>query len=378
MRVIHIVHGRANPNGHNGISRVVYHLNKQEKLSGIDSEIWAVVDDARSHYTHKRDEYVTVECFPRVRLPFGHHEIIDRLMAEKDSISLVHFHMIWFYDKNIIAKALNRAGIPFIITTHGTYSTPHAMTGKRRLARLFYERAYLNAATELHLLTREEGTGLQKYGREGASFVVPNGIALEEVPSERRCDVYHTKPYRDKIKAIWVGVLRDDKNLRTLIKSVAMLPQSIRDQLIVVMVGPDYRGKYEALATRLGVRENFDFVGPLYDQEKFDAIESADFYVMPSFSEGMSLAVLDAMVCGKPSVMTMGCGLNYYLDRDFFVPCEPYAQDIARGILALFERRADWADMGERAKALCFESLNWDAVAADMISHYERISGSRK
>lgn len=147
------------------------------------------------------------------------------------------------------------------------------------------------------------------------------------------------------------------------------------------MVGPDYRGnkaKYEALATTLGVRDNFDFVGPLYDQEKFDAIESADFYVMPSFSEGMSLAVLDAMVCGKPSVMTMGCGLNYYLERDFFVPCEPYAQDIARGILALFERRADWTDMGERANTLCLDFLNWKAIAADMISHYGRISGSRK
>lgn len=376
MRVIHIVHGKANPSGHNGISRVVYHLNKQEKLLGVDSEIWAVVDEARSHYSHKRDEHVTVECFPRVRLPFGRREIIDRLIAEKDRIDLVHFHMIWFYDKNIIAKALTHIGIPFIVTSHGTYSTPHAYTGKRKIARALYELEYLNMATELHVLTREEGTGLQKYGYEGTSFVVPNGVALEEIPTERRCDVYNAKPYRDRVKAIWIGVLRDDKNLRSLIKSVAMLPVSIRDQLAVVMIGPDYRGnkaKYEALATALGVRDNFDFVGPRYDQKKFDAIESADFYVMPSFSEGMSLAVLDAMVCSKPGVMTMGCGLNYYLERDFFVPCEPYAQDIARGIAALFDRRADWPGMGERARALCLDTFNWNAIAGSMVRHYERI-----
>lgn len=116
MRVIHIVHGKANPASHNGISRVVYHLNKQEKLQGCDSEIWGLVDDAKSHFTHVRDEFVTVECYPRVRLPFGRHQIIDNLIAQKESIDLVHFHLIWFYDKNIIAKALKKAGIPFIST----------------------------------------------------------------------------------------------------------------------------------------------------------------------------------------------------------------------------------------------------------------------
>ena len=376
MKVIHIVHGKANPEGHNGISRVVYHLNKQEKLLGLDSQIWAVVDDAKTNYTHTRDKHVIVECFPRVRLPIGRHQIIKRLIAEKDSIDIVHFHMIWFFDKNIIAKALNDAGIPFIITTHGTYSKDHAYTGKRRLARWLYERRFIERASEIHLLTCEEGTGLQKYGSNGPSFVVPNGIALEEFPEARRRDYFIGKSYRNKIKAIWVGVLRDDKNLRALIHAVALLPTAIADRLIVVVVGPDYRGnreKYMALAQSLGVGANFDFLGPLYAQEKFDAIESADFYVMPSISEGMSLAVLDALMCGKPSLMTMGCGMNYYLDQDFFVPCEPYAQDLARGLKALFARCEDWQAMGDRAHALCLDRFNWTSIAGEMAQHYKRI-----
>ena len=124
MRIIHIVHGKANPTGHNGISRVVYNLNKQEKILGVNSEIWALVDGIKTHNSHQRDEFVTIECFPRVYLPFGSHEMISRLIEEKENIELVHFHLIWFYDKNIIAKALKKAGIPFIITTHGTYSKP--------------------------------------------------------------------------------------------------------------------------------------------------------------------------------------------------------------------------------------------------------------
>ncbi len=377
MRIIHIVHGKANPAGHNGISRVVYHINKQEKLLGLDSQIWAVVDDTLTQYTHRRDEHVKVECFPRVRLPFGRHEIIEKLIAEKDTIDIVHFHMIWFYDKNVIAKALKRAGVPFVITTHGTYTTRHAYTGKRKIARSLYELDYLNMASEIHVLTREEGTGLQKYGYNGKVFVVPNGVALDNIPTERRSDIYDATPYRNKIKAIWVGVLRDDKNLRNLIKSVSMLPKLIQDQLAVVMVGPDYRNnkaKYEALATSLGVRENFDFVGPKYEQDKFNALQSADFYVMPSYTEGMSLSVLDALACAKPGVMTMGCGMNYYLDQDFFVPCEPYAQDIARGLATLFERRDAWQEMGARAQALCLERFSWAAIAGELSHQYKRIA----
>lgn len=377
MKVIHIVHGKANPDGHNGISRVVYHLNKQEKALGIDSQIWAIVDDARSHYTHQRDEFVTVECYPRVRNPFGRHEIIEQLAAHKDQIDVVHFHLIWFYDKNIITKALKKLGIPFIITAHGTYSTRHAYTGKRKLVRSLYELDFIQKATEVHVLTREEGTGLQRYGYDGPSFVVPNGVALEEIPAEPSTRFYADKPYKDRVKAIWIGVLRDDKNLRSLIHAVAFLPPAVRERLTVVIVGPDYRGnkqKYMDLAASLNVRDQFDFVGPLYGPEKFDAIKSADFCVMPSHSEGMSLAVLDALICAKPCVLTMGCGMNYYLKNDFFVPCEPYAQDIARGIADLFARQDDWEAMGANGRALCLDTFNWAAIAKEMARNYARLS----
>ena len=376
MKIIHIVHGKANPTGHNGISRVVYHLNKQEKLQGVDSGVWALVDDAKGHYTHKRDEFVTVECFPRVRLPFGAHEIIERLVNEKQNIGLVHFHLIWFYDKNIIAKALRKAGIPFIITTHGTYLAPHAYTGKRLFARRLYEVDYLNLATEIHTITRQEGTGLQAYGYRGRSFVAYNGIDLDEVPAQRRSDVFGNKPYRDKVKLIWVGVLREDKNLRALIEAFAQLPSVVRDQLVCVLVGPDYRGnaaKLMALAQERGCAKNFDYLGPLYGQEKYDAIESADAYVMPSFTEVLSLAALDAMACAKPCLISTGCGYNYFIRDDFFVPCEPYPQDIALGIQELLRRRGDWPQMGRNGRQAIEQHFNWRSIAQVMISNYSRI-----
>lgn len=376
MKIIHLVHGKANPAGHNGISRVVYHLNKQEKLQGVDSQIWALIDDAKSHYTKRRDEFVSVECFPRVRLPWGSHEIIERLISEKDTIGLVHFHLIWFYDKNIIAKVLRRFGIPFIITSHGTYVKQHAYTGKRLLAKWLFELNYLNMATEIHTITREEGTGLLKYGYRGRSFLAYNGIDLEEVPSLRRSDFFANKPYHDKVKFIWVGVLRDDKNLRGLIEAFSLLPEKVLEKVVCVLVGPNYKNnasKYLAFAQDLGCGNNFDYVGPLYDQEKYDAIESADLFVLPSFSEVFSLAMLDAMACAKPCLVTSGCGYNYFIEDDFFVPCEPYPQDIAYGIEDIIGRQAKWLQMGRNGRRAIEQKFNWRSISQVMISNYSRI-----
>jgi glycosyltransferase involved in cell wall biosynthesis len=175
-----------------------------------------------------------------------------------------------------------------------------------------------------------------------------------------------------------VGVLREDKNLRSLIRAVAMLPESLRKRFVCILIGPDYRdnaSKYLSLSEELGCRSNFDYIGPLYGQAKYDALESSDAYVMPSFSEVFSLAMLDAMGCGKPCLASSGCGYNYFVENDFFVACEPYSQDIARGLHELFEREADWLEMGKRARCMVEEKFNWKMITDETLINYKRIVG---
>tara|TARA_B110000977_G_scaffold28777_1_gene37109 strand:- start:8431 stop:9570 length:1140 start_codon:yes stop_codon:yes gene_type:complete len=376
MRIIHIVHGKVNPNGHNGISRVVYHLNRQERAQGINSEIWSLVDDAKTHFSYIRDNYVTVECFPRVRIPYVQHEIIKRLISEKNSIDLVHFHMIWFFDKNIIARATTRAAIPYIITTHGTYSKPNATAGKKRLARMLFERAYLNGAVEIHAITNEESQKLKDYGYNGPTFIAPNGIDLSEIPEVRRNDVFDVLPKPEIARFIWIGVKRSDKNLVELIYAVEMLPRKIRDNLVIYLIGPNYRNnesEYKALVNKLGIVKNFSFVGPLYGKEKYDALESADVHILPSLSEVFSLAMLDAMACSKPCLVSKGCGYGPWEDDDCFISFDPTAEAIADAIKQMFVRRMDWQRMGENARKVIKRDLNWPTIARIMIENYVRI-----
>lgn len=376
MKIIHIVHGKANPNSNNGISRVVYYLNKYERLAGIDSQIWAIVDGVKKTSTYKRDDYVTVECFPRVTI-WGGHDIIKRLESEKDSINLVHFHLIWFYDKNIIMNAVKKLKIHTVITTHGTYSKPHAYTGKRKIARWLFERKYLNMADECHILTPEEGTGLRRYGYTGKSFVAYNGFDPAEMPNLQNTQFFKDDPFANRLIISTVSVLRKDKNTDLIIKALSLLPEEERKQVIFVLIGPDYKSnamKYKRLAESLKVTDAFYWTGPLYNQDKYDAMASSDCYIMASDSEGFSMAIIDAMASALPMILTSGCNMKYISDEKFYIMCEPYPQHIADAISKFLSMSVEQRNcMGIRAKHILEEQLYWNKIIKGLIENYQRI-----
>ena len=376
MNIVHIVHGKANPNGHNGISRVVYFLNKHQKLLGHNSQIWAVVDGQKKHEAYQRDEYVTIEMFPRVNLlnKNSAEGICKYIEENKDKIDIIHFHMIWFLDKNIISKVIEKCSIPYVITTHGTYSKPHAYTGKRLIAKALYEVKYLNRATEIHVLQQDEAYGNYKYGVRVPQFILPNGIEPDEIPAVRNGKLKES--FKDKIVLLWIGVFRRDKNLEQLLEALSMLPAEMKNKMILILAGPDNKGNKERLrkyAKNLNIEEMVFFKDAVYNQEKYDLIESSDVYIMPSLSEGMSMAILDALACGKPCILTKQCGLEYYLSENFFFMCEPFAQEIKRAIVEMYKNRAELKNMGENAACLVNEVFNWKQIATSMVENYKRI-----
>lgn len=376
MNIIHIVHGKANPDGHNGISRVVYFLNKHEKLMGHNSQIWAVVDGIKKHERYQRDQYVTIEMFPRVNI-FNKNlsdGICEHIRENKKKIDIIHFHMIWFYDKNIIANEIKKCGIPFVITTHGTYSKPHAYTGKRLLAKYIFETKYLNTATEIHALQPDEAYGNYKYGVEVAQFTLPNGIELGEIPIKRK-KIYDSRLV-GKLVLVWIGVFRRDKNLIQLLKALSYLPDNIKEKIILIMAGPDNKGHKQELqiaAENMDIEEMVIFKDAVYKQDKYNLIETADVYIMPSLSEGMSMAILDALACGKPCILTKNCGMEYYLSENFFFMCEPFAFDIKRAICDMYEKRDRLDEMGKNALRLSHTIFDWHQIVEKMLKNYYRI-----
>ncbi|MGO0123314.1 glycosyltransferase family 4 protein [Desulfothermobacter acidiphilus] len=105
-----------------------------------------------------------------------------------------------------------------------------------------------------------------------------------------------------------VARLVPQKGLFYLLEALALTPPEIRPMLLVVGDGP-LRQELEEKARVLGLGERVRLVGYQPPEEIPSILRSLDIFVLPSLSEGMPLAVLEAMAAGKPVIATRVGGI---------------------------------------------------------------------
>lgn len=370
MRVILVTHGKVNPNGHNGISRVVYNLNKYEKQAGIQSEIWSVVDGIKEEMTIDRGKGVQVKCFPRIKNVLSiSSQICKAMEEEKESIDLVHFHMPWMMDKLAIARMCNQCNIPYIVTGHSAYSANQKQSWKMKLGKR-YEIPFLNKAAAIHAITREESSEFKKFGIKSDVFVIPNSI---EDNSQK---VIRAKKDSSQIIFLFMGELREQKNLAALIRAISFLEKKYKEMIKMYIVGPDSRGnmkRLKDLAYKLEVQENIEFTGGIFGEERNKYFEEADVYITPSLSEVISLSAIEAMSYGIPQIATRQSDVSYFYNENFFVMCENYAQDIARAIQEMLDRKEEWEEMSKNARRTYEKYFTWESNIVRFQREYQKI-----
>ena len=110
-------------------------------------------------------------------------------------------------------------------------------------------------------------------------------------------------------------------------------------------------------------------------EEKYQYILNSDIYIQPSFSEGISFSILDAMACAKPMILTRQTNMTYYYNKNFYLMVEPYPEDIASAIekLALDENMRD--ELAKNAKNLIKTIFNWNSLIKEYIEMYKKVIG---
>ncbi|WP_373938109.1 glycosyltransferase family 4 protein [Vibrio kanaloae] len=119
---------------------------------------------------------------------------------------------------------------------------------------------------------------------------------------------------------VCVGRLEGEKGHRDLIESISFLDMDVNLSII-----GDGSQKYnlEQYAESLGVKVNF--MGSITDRTiLFDKLSKSDLFVLPSHTEGMPRALLEAMAIGLPCIGTSVGGIPEVLDKSMlFLPNKP-------------------------------------------------------
>jgi poly(glycerol-phosphate) alpha-glucosyltransferase len=118
------------------------------------------------------------------------------------------------------------------------------------------------------------------------------------------------------------------------------------------------------------------FYGPAFGHEKDALLRSADAFVLPSFSEGLPMSVLEAWAYRLPVVMTPECNLPEGFAAEAAIRIETTAENIAKGLDTLFSmNESDLKVMGAKGRSLVEERFTWKTVAAQMREVYDWMLG---
>ena len=120
------------------------------------------------------------------------------------------------------------------------------------------------------------------------------------------------------------------------------------------------------------LEENVIITGPLYKEEKQEALVDCDLFVIPSKYESFTTSGLEAMACSKPLVLTKNNHIHDWVDGIVGIACEDNKDSLREAIeKVLFDEELSQI-FAENGNKLIKEKYNWDIINNQILEIYNR------
>lgn len=365
-----------------GLSAVVPELARAVSLAGGPRSPVAafLASDERSVDERSVIDGMDVTAWPTGRVAWMRDGALRRSFAALVRRSAgVHIHGLWEGSTATAVAAARRSGRPYVLSAHGMLE-PWALGNKRWKKQVYaalVERANVAGASCLHALTDAEVEDYRRFGARQPIAVIPNGVRVPEGVGPELF-LAQQPGLRGKRVVLFLGRIHFKKGLDLLVEAwgrVAVAHPEAR----LALAGPDFentRAVVERQIAALGVASSVCFTGMLQGAEKWSAMAAAEAFVLPSYSEGLSVSALEAMGMGLPVILTTHCHLPEAAraGAGWEIPSEVGAlTSVLQQMLAhpVGTNRA----MGANGQRLVRDRFCWSVVGAEMRALYRWIEG---
>lgn len=300
-------------------------------------------------------------------------------------VDVLHLHALWMYTSVATLSWAQRTGRPHIVTINGMLD-PWAVQNsawRKKLAAALYERKMLDGAACVQVNTHKELRAVRDYGVDAPACVVPNGVTLPDDDVDTRPPPWADAVGRDDRVLLFLGRIHPKKGIDVLLEAWSSVETATAGApWHLAIVGWDDGGHEAALRqyTREAGLSRVHFLGPRFGDEKDAAFRHADAFVLPSYSEGLPMAVLEAWSYRLPVIYTRHCNLPAGIESGaaLEIPSPDgkiAVHDVESTLQSFFALPSNDVDeMGQRGRALVESTFSWEEVAQEIYRVYEWVT----
>jgi glycosyltransferase involved in cell wall biosynthesis len=294
---------------------------------------------------------------------------------------VVHLHGLWQVQTRWGARVARAAGVPYVITAHGM-AEPWALRHKywkKRIYLALVEARNLRRASCLHALSRPEIGHLRAIAPWTPVGFIPNGVDpgfAEHLPDRSVLEAEYPE-LRGKFVFLFYARLHLKKGLDLLAEALGRIAPG-RPEVHLLLAGRD-DGAWSSFRDRmedLGLSGRMTYLGHVSGERARQVWAAADAFVLPSYSEGFSMAALEALACRLPSLITTACHFPELAAAGGAVVVPPDAAAVTQGLRDLLDRTPqERAELGLRGRRLVEQDYTWDRQAERLAAVYRWLSG---
>jgi glycosyltransferase involved in cell wall biosynthesis len=342
----------------------------------------------------KRDEE-NARAFPNVDIvwvnPFIRRYYFVPLLkyiikSDLMGVDLCHVHGVFNGISNTVCRSARKLRIPYILEPFGTLS-PYCLAKSnfiKRICLFLGESKNIHNADAVKFSSDGELKRFNLNFKASYPFVAANGLDWNEFR-------YLPEPGRfreligiDKkeIVLFFLGRLQPIKGLEIFIPAFLQWLKSKPAKIRLVIAGHDeagYRKNLECLAVSLGAGDAILFTGPLYGQDRIQAMVDSNIIVLPSFHENFGIAAAEGMACGKPVFISDQVDIWPEVKKfDLGEVTSLSNENIIIALDEILQRNREWDAIGQRGRKWAEEHCDWGRISEIILAEYTKIISFRE
>jgi glycosyltransferase involved in cell wall biosynthesis len=384
MKILHLLPAIASIYG--GMSVAVPNLASALGIRGVHVDIVTTNANGADKMDFPLNQWIEEDGYRIKYFPYCYifnymtsHALSKWLAIRVKDYDIVHIHSLFSNIQIAAYQACQRDRIPYIIHPHGMLDS-WALSYKswKKLPYYFFiERPAIIKARNIIALAVSEELSLKKLDVKTPISVIPNGVwASNYLKISTSKEFYEKFPLlKDKKIILFLGRIDPKKGLDLLVLSFSEIHKNFPKAHLVI-AGPDsigFKSKIENSFRNVGCFESVTFTGMVTGTLKESTLAASTIYILPSYSEGFSISVLEGMASGLPCIITTGCNFPEASISSSALIVNPDHLEIYDALSYLLKNPNEAIEMGKRAQEFIVKNYSWESIAAQMEIVYRSI-----